>query len=214
MRPITKVLLSIVAAFVVYLLWPRAPEMVDFSPPQLAELQIESWQNEQSGGFGQTLAAFKTFAFGYGFSPIASFQIAHSAASSAAILRDRLPDLHVGSETRALVPLQEKYVVIQRQTEMDFDSDACARAEIAWRVIELDGGKPQAVAQAMASFYATFYGGEPGMYLDSAKSFAGARALLNGAPLPEGYSSAHTAALDAAVDGFDQLLKAIHNGNG
>lgn len=205
MRPITKVFLLIVIGIFVYLLWPRNPTLNQFSPTELASLRVESWENERKGGLGELFAVFKIFAFQYGVSPLASFQIASSEAGAVAIMRKHAGDPVRGGEARALAQLQEKYVLIKRQTGMDFNTDGCARAEIAWRTIELDGGKPEAVAKSLAGFYAALYGGNPGEFLVPARNLAGARALLFGAPLPEGYTDASRAALELATDGFAGL---------
>lgn len=205
MRPITKIFLLIVVAFFVYLLWPREPKMTEFSPPELARLRVDSWQKEGKGGLGLLFTDFRIFAFQFGFSPLASFQIASNEASAVSTLHKYADDPEGSGETRALVSLQEKYVLIKRQTKMDFDTDACARSEIAWRTIELDGGRPEAVARGMAGAYAALYGGDAGEYLDATRNLAGARVLLAGAALPEGYTNAKRAALELATDGFTDL---------
>ncbi len=205
MRPITKILLLIVVAFFVYLLWPRNPTLTEFTPTELARLEMRAWQAEADGGFGAMIPLFRIYAFHYGVAPLASFQIASAETGAVSVLRKFAGDPDGLGPSRALVPLQEKYVILRRQTGRDFDSDACARGEISWREIELEGGKPEAVATAMASCYAAFFGGESGDYLATARNLAGARALLFGAKLPEGYSDRERAALELATDGYREL---------
>ncbi len=209
MRPITKLLLLFVVAFFVFLLWPRSPSLREFDPASLAARQVEAWQKERAGGFGALVSVFKIYAFEYGMSPLASYQIASNEVGAVATLRKWVGDPGGGLGTRALLPLQEKYVLIKRQTNSEIDTDACARAEIAWRMIEMDGAKPQAVGASMAAELAVLHGGDRADYRGAARQFAGARAILFGAELPDGYPNRRLAALEMATDGYRELQDAL-----
>ncbi len=210
MRPITKIFLLLVVAFVAYLLWPRTPSMRGFKPAELAKLRVESWQDERAdSGLGAVWTVFRIYAQQYGFSPVASFRIAQNEISAEEIVQKALGTAE--GDQRALVALQEKYVVIDRQLEKKLDTDACARGELAWRVIETENGSPEDVAKALANWLKSLYGVESAEFLNAARQLAGARAVLHGAALPEGYDDPERAALELANDGYSQVAEIVAN---
>lgn len=208
MRQITKIFLLLVVAFVAYLVWPRTPSLRGFEPTELAELQVASWQDElASSGLKSIWTVFQIYSQQYGLSPIASLRVAQNEVSAEKIVHKALGT--AAGDQRALVVLQEKYVLIGKQLGSELNTDASARAELAWRVIEAEKGSTESVAEAMASWFGVLYGGKSRDYLSAARQLAGSRAVLFGAKLPVGYYDPKRAALELATDGYRQLSKIV-----
>ncbi|MGC1479862.1 MAG: hypothetical protein WA771_05135 [Chthoniobacterales bacterium] len=213
MRPITKIFLLCVVAFVVYLLWPRSPDLATFNSRELAKLRVESWKQEQEGsGLSAVLNVFRTYANQYGLSPVASFRIAQSEVAAVKAMKQGsgIP----GDDERGLVQLQEKYVLISQQLDRDFNTDGCARSELAWRMIEMEGGDLENVAKGMASVMGLLFDRDSKDMMGSAMLLAGSRAILAGAKLPAGYYDANRAAIELATDGYRELARTLASKSG
>ena len=207
MRNITKILLLIVLAFVVYLLWPRTPNLNGFDPAQLARLEIQNWQAQKAGKeFGAVIARYKIFSSQYHFAPISSYRIAQSQADALNHLKLlRQPGADPAEENRTLSALTEKYTWIKQQVKGAFDPDAMARDEFGWRTLELDGGAPNEVAASLSRILAGLYGGAAEDFIEPATNLVAARALVfNDDAAAAGGADAQTTAQEAYT-----LLKEI-----
>jgi hypothetical protein len=210
MRPITKILLLVVVAFFVYLLWPRTPNLKGFDPATLADLQVRVWQADKLGkGLDAMMARYKIYAAQFNFSPVAAFQIARAQGNAVKqVASAKQPNGDAADENRALSALTEKYTVWKTQTHGDFDPDALAREEYAWRALEVDGAKTEEVAAPMTRIYAAIYGGVPEDFIDVGTDLAGARAMIFGLQSPADGEDPVRGAKETAREGF-KLLKEI-----
>ncbi len=211
MRNITKIVLLLIIAFVVYLLWPRTPSLKGFDPAELARLQVLDWQSEKADkGLGAVMTRYKIYTSQYHFAPVSAFRIAQS--QGAALEHQKLsrePGAEV-EENRALASLTEKYTWIKQQTKGDFNPDALAREEFGWRNLELDeNAPPEAATDALARILAGLYGGAAGDFTEVATNLEGARALIlkDGAAAADDANPAATAQT-AAREAYT-LLKEI-----
>jgi hypothetical protein len=210
MRPITKILLLVVVAFFVYLLWPRTPNLKNFDPGAMADLQVQAWQADKLGkGLDAMMARYKIYASQYHFSPVAAFQIARAQGNAVKeIASAKQPNGDAADENRALSALTEKYTVWKTQTHADFDPDALAREEYAWRALEIDGAKTGEIAAPMTRILASIYGGVPGDFVDVGTDLASARGMIFGQQAPTDGSDPVRAAKETAKEGYS-LLKEI-----
>jgi hypothetical protein len=209
MRPITKILLLVVVAFFVYLLWPRTPNLKTFDPAALAGLQVRTWQAEKLGkGMDAFLARYKIFAEQYHFSPVAAFQIARAQGNAIKEIAASKQGADSFNENQALSALTVKYTVWKTQTHADFDPDALAREELAWRSLEIDGAKPEEIAASMSRILAPIYGGVPEDFLDASTDVANARELIFGRLEPSEGGNPAQEAKTTATEGYS-LLKEI-----
>jgi hypothetical protein len=210
MRPITKILLLVVVAFFVYVLWPRTPNLKGFDPGAMADLQVQAWQADKLGkGLDAMVARYKIFASQYNFSPVAAFQIARAQGNAVKeIASVKQPNGDAADENRALSALTEKYTVWKTQTHADFDPDALAREEYAWRALEIDGAKTEEIAAPMTRIFAAIYGGVPGDFVDVGTDLASARGMIFGQQAPTDGGDPVRAAKETAKEGYS-LLKEI-----
>jgi hypothetical protein len=183
MRPITKILLLVVVAFVVYLLWPRTANMKEFDPVKLAGLQVASWQGQKDGkGFDTLKARYKIYTSQYNFDPISAFRIAQNQAAALKSLKlSREENGDPNEESRAIAALTEKYTWIRKQAKLAFDADAMAREEFAWLLAEYntDGtATPADIATPLSRVLAGLYGGTEADFQDVATDIVNARALI------------------------------------
>lgn len=182
--------------------------MRGFEPAELAKLRVEAWQDERaSSGLGAVFTVFRIYSEQYGFPPVASFRIAQNEISAEKIVQKALGTAE--GDRRALVVLQEKYALIGRQLGEELDTDACARGELAWRVIEAEEGSSESVAKALSGWLGSLYGVGPDQFRGAARQLAGARAVLHGASLPQGYYDPNRAALELATDGYSQVADTV-----
>ncbi len=182
MRPITKILLFLVAAFVVYLVWPRTPSLRAFNPSELARLKLETWKAQQKGGgMGALVARFRIYATQFHFSPVTALQLARIDGDVFASLQKARGDkADFAEENRVLNLLGQKYSMIKQATRVEIDPDAIAREELLWRTLLLDGAPPKQVAAPMARILASLYGGQVKDFNVVALDLAGAQAAAFG----------------------------------
>ncbi|MGH8046753.1 MAG: hypothetical protein ACREKL_05870 [Chthoniobacterales bacterium] len=180
MRPITKLLLLGVLAFIVFLLWPRTADMKAFDPVKLAALEVASWQAQKADkGFDAWKARFKIYSSQYHFDPTSAFRIAQSqGAALKSLMLSRGENADATEEGRSIQSFTEKYTWIKKQAKLDINTDALAREEFAWRLLELDGNPPADIAPPISRILAALYGGNPADFLDVATHIASARALI------------------------------------
>jgi hypothetical protein len=207
MRPITKIFLLAVVAFVVYLLWPRVPNLKNFDPAALASLSVKTWQAEKEHkGLDALIDRFQIYTSQYHFSPVAAFRMAQSQAtaiSSMATTKQTGGD--PGSDDRAVHAFTEKFTFWKTDARANIDPDSIARDEVAWRSLELDGtSKPEEVAAPLTRVFAAIYGGSPTDFADVASELIDARGMIFGNQASEGSNPAMDAQAKAQ-DAFKQL---------
>ncbi len=208
MRPITKIFLLLVVAFIVYVLWPRTPNLAGFDPAKIAPIEVESWDSAlKAKGVDFIVQRYQIYANEWGLSPVAALRIAMKENDGIGTLR-RLADSS-DREIRSLPAFQEKYVILKRQTGRDFDSDTLARDEVAWRSHEIDAANYDVIARPMAEILAGLYGGTGDRYIEIAYNIVSARALLDGATLPEGFSDPISAAEEITEQSYVELKEAL-----
>jgi hypothetical protein len=180
MRNITKILLLVVVAFVVYLLWPRTGDLKAFNPGELAGLEVQKWQAQKRGkGFDTLMARFKIYSSQYHFSPIAAFRIAQNEGAALAHLKLSAQEgADPAEENHALLALTEKYTAIKKQTKVAIDADAMAREEFSLLTLEMAGAAANDEAAPLAQILAGLYGGQPGDFADVTTNLVAARALI------------------------------------
>ncbi|MDD5199926.1 MAG: hypothetical protein PHC88_08990 [Terrimicrobiaceae bacterium] len=208
MRPISKVLLLIVAAFLVYLLLPRTPNLKGFDPVELAKLEVSAWKAEKANkGTDALIARFRIYTSQFHFAPVTAFRMAQSeAAALEGLKREKDGNMNPGDENRALSAFTEKYALMKGQMKADFDADALAREEMGWQMALRDGGPVSEVAAPITHVLAALYGGLPEDFVDVATSLANSQAEILGENR-SGVDSAQGAE-EAAREGY-KLLKEI-----
>ena len=199
MRNITKILLLVLVGFLAYLLWPRSPSMKDFNPNEMAALQVRNWRAQKAGkGLDALMARFKIYSSQYHFSPISAFRIAQNQGAAL----EKLKNLKItepdsggggGDDSAVLSAITEKYARIKTETKGNFDADAMARDEIAWRLFELNDSPVESVLTPLERILAGFYGGQPSDFSEVAKGLLTARAAVFKEPAPEGVDPLVTA---------------------
>lgn len=209
MRPITKIFLFLVAAFVVYLVWPRTPNLRAFNPAEIAQLKLQAWKAQHSGGTAAaTLARFQIYSAQFHFSPITALQLARiDGEVFGSLQKNRGENSSFADENRVLSLLGQKYSMIKQSTRIELDTDALAREELLWRTKVLDGAPPSEVAEPIARIMAALYGGQAKDFKVVALDLAGAQAATFGQAEIPAVSQAGGAAA-ALREGFS-LLKEI-----
>lgn len=214
MRPITKILLLAVVAFIVYLIWPSSPNIKAFNPGELAGLEVKTWIAEKRDkGLDALLTRFRIYNSQYKFGPFPSFRIAQHQGNGIEAMNRSFPKTEGGApnateENRALLAFTQKYVSIRKQAGLDFDPDALAREELAWRALEHDGATPEEVAMPMARILASIFGGMEADYGDVAYGIAYGRSLILRDEVPSDIIDPVQAAQDAASESYS-LLKEL-----
>lgn len=212
MRPITKIFLLAVVAFIVYLIWPRNPDIKGFDPAVLAGLDVKTWVAEKRDkGFDALKTRFTIYSSQYKFPPVPSYRIAQSEAGGIKSLKKALsradaPD--VAEENRATMAFTQKYVTIKKQTGAEFSPDVLAREEVGWRMLELGGSPSNEVAAPIARILAAIYGGEYVDYETVALDIAAARSLIFGETIPDDVTDPVQTAEDMTRDALS-LLKEL-----
>lgn len=215
MRPITKIFLLLVVAFVVYLLWPRTADLKNFDPAKLAELQVASWQAEKADkGLGALTARFKIYTSQYHFDPISAYRIAQNQASAIKSLKlSRQENGDTNEESRAIAALTEKYTAIAKIAKLEYDSAAVAREEFGFLLSEYLANSGQAAAEGttiedaavpLSKVFAALYGGEEGDFLEVADGIVKARSLIFKGDPSTGQPDAFTAKT-TATDAYKLL---------
>jgi|GEM_PF-704460 len=189
MRPITKIFLLIVVAFVVYLLWPRTPSLKNFDPAALANLSVKTWEAEKAHkGFDALMDRYQIYTSQYHFSPVAAFRMAQSqgaAISSMANAKQSGGD--PGSDDQAVHAFTEKFTFWKTDARANIDPDSIARDEVAWRSMEMDGSsKPEEIAAPLTRVLAAIYGGSPADFTDVANELVDARGMILGNQTSDG----------------------------
>lgn len=176
----------------------------------MADLQVKVWESEKLGkGMSALMTRYKIYASQYHFSPVAAFQIARAQGNAVKeIASAKQPSGDAADENRALSALTEKYTIWKTQTHADFDPDALAREEYAWRALEVEGAKAEEVAAPMTRIFAAIYGGVPEDFIDAGTDLAGARSLVLGQAGTADGSDPAQSAKETAREGY-KLLKEI-----
>jgi hypothetical protein len=215
MRNITKIALLLVVAFFVYLIWPRTPDLKGFDPVALSKLELKVWKAEkEKRGFAALMARYQIYTSQYHLSPAAAFLAARSAGNGIdginemrLINSQRSPEQgpDTAAEGRAIIDLTEGYARMKGDAKTDFDPDAIAREEFAWRMLLLDGAPADEVAKPISRILALIYGGPASDFQDVAAYLAYAQTLTFGAEPPADVTNPAQAAEEAAIEGNKQL---------
>ncbi len=208
MRNITKIFLLIVAAFVVYLIWPRTPNLKGFDPAELAKLQVEAWHAEKDGkGMASLIALYKIYTAQFHFSPLAAFRMAQSQKAALAEMKRLQSAGENADESKALEAFTEKYSLMKRQASEQTDPDALAREEYAVYSLALGGAPTNEVAEPVSRIMAARYGGAAQDFMDAAMNIAQAQVMVWAA---QSQGDEGQGALDYAREGY-KLLKEVAN---
>jgi hypothetical protein len=209
MRPITKILLLLVAAVAVYALWPRVPQLSKFDPAQIAALEVKAWVAAREGkSLGATTELYKVYDTQLKFSPIASVMIGRSEAEALTNLEKVSADRP--DEERTVLPaLQEKYAVIKRETKAAFNSDDVARTDLTWLAMMRHGATPDQIIPMIAESLAMVHGGAAADYVPAAEGLAWARVLVQGTHVPDNISDPKQAAEESATEGYRALKELL-----
>lgn len=207
MRPITKIFLLIVVAFMVYLLWPRTPSLKNFDPAALASLSVRTWKAEKDHkNFDALMDRFQIYTSQYHFSPVAAFRMAQSeAAAISSMATAKQSGGDPGSDDQAVHAFTEKFTFWKTDARANIDPDSIARDEVAWRSMELDeSSKPEEIAAPLTRVLAAIYGGSPEDFADVASELIDARGMILGNQTSDG-SNPTMEAQAKAQDAFKLL---------
>jgi len=208
MRPITKVFLLIVVAFVVYLLWPRTPNLKGFDPAVMAKLQVTDWTAQRDGkGWEALTTRFKIYTSQYNFSPVGAYRMAQSQAEGLTAVKVSEEDKsNEVAESRALSAFTEKYAMMKRAAKEETEPDSLAREEIAWWTLVFEKAPASEVEAPITHILAARYGGVPEDFVDVAANLAEAQQLVFSNQATDAASG--MSAVDYAQEGY-KLLKEI-----
>ncbi len=209
MRPITKVFLLIVVAFVVYLLWPHKPNIKGFDPGTLAKLQVQEWQAEKAGRpMSAWWTRFRIYTSQYDFPPVAAFRIAQSEGSALSRLRPTEISAATGENPEVKAGFLEKFALMKRSLDATFDAESLAQEELTWRTSLIDGASADQMVGPVTHILAGLYGGAPEDFGDVAANVVSAQELILGSGAPVDGLDPAKAAQAAAQEGY-KLLKEI-----
>lgn len=182
MRPITKILLLLVVAFIVYLVWPRTASLRDFRPAELARLEVDAWKAEKAGDSTKALVArYQIYTSQFHFSPLTAFRLARIDADVISSLKNsRGENSTPAEENRVLNALTEKYSTIKSATQGTFEPDSVAREEVARFSFLLDGAPINEIAAPFSRILALIYGGDPAQFAEAATNIEAAHAAVFG----------------------------------
>jgi hypothetical protein len=208
MRPITKVFLLIVIAFVAYLLWPRTADLKGFNPEEMAKLKVADWTAQRDGKKWDALVArFKIYTSQYHFSPVGAYRMAQSQeAALAAVKASEADKSNNVAESRALSAFTEKYAMMKRDAKENTEPDSLAREEIAWWTLIMEKAPLSEVEGPITHIMAARYGGVAEDYVDVASNLAYAQQMVFASQDRD--SESGMSPVDYAREGY-KLLKEI-----
>jgi hypothetical protein len=217
MRNITKVLLLIVAAFLVYVIWPRTPNLKGFDPNEMAKLTVDDWIARKDGkNFASMVARYKIYSSQFNLSPLTAYRMAQNDVAGTNALRSlkgidtaggENADTVAAIESKATTALTEKFAMMKVPATEGGGADALAREEVARFSLVLKGAPSEEIAGPIARIYAAEYGGTPEDFAEVASNLGYAQWMIfsDTATSPDGMS-----ALDYTREGF-KLLKEVAN---
>jgi hypothetical protein len=160
---------AVVAAAVLYAVWPRRPDLRDFEPAVVARLETEMWRayyGERNVDLARAL--YRLSRREYGFSPLDSVLLAFHAGRAATRFR---PTRSRGEAEVALPELERYFHVVARGTVAELDVAAAAREELDWWQQRREDRTWQEYAQPVARVTALLYA----VPIDRVREFALAR---------------------------------------
>lgn len=159
MSPFSKFLLFLVVAVLVYVLWPRTPDLARVDPAAAARHEAAAWRALKDG---QLLRASKEYYLlfdrDYGFSPVRAFTLAQQATHNQRnVLSSSDPLLQETSIQRFI----EHYAIFKRDLGSELDAATAGRNHFnSWAMVEAQNFT-ETLQTELGRLYGGLYGVAP-----------------------------------------------------
>lgn len=159
MSPFAKILTLILVAFLVYVLWPRTPDLTRLNPAQAAKHEAAAWQAVAEGKiWGAVKEFYLLFDRDFGFSPARAFTLAQQAARETKNVLSTSDPLLQETSTQRFI---EHYAIFKRDLGSEMDAAAAGRNHFnAWVMVEGQNFE-DGLRTELARLYALLYGVTP-----------------------------------------------------
>ncbi|MFZ4779337.1 MAG: hypothetical protein ACOYM3_28585 [Terrimicrobiaceae bacterium] len=154
----------------VYIFWPRSPNLTDFDPQRMSELQVAIWKGSAEKPAPKLiLPLYELYERQYHLPPISSLKMALDT-DRALHLFHSAPD--AADQEKALLPLQTSFSTLKSNTKATFDPNIAARMELMIWILRADHAKRAQLMSAWSEQIALFYGRSASECLPAARNFA------------------------------------------
>jgi hypothetical protein len=155
-RAILLILVLAVGAAGIYLCWPRKADLRAFDPAEMAQLETAMWRDYYGKQYPRLFYhLYELSRTQFGFSPLASFRIALSAAQAAKTFQ---PTRSRAEADAALPSLVTYYGLLQPAAPVAFDVSRAARLELDWWQARREKIGPKDYGRTVAEVAALTYG--------------------------------------------------------
>jgi hypothetical protein len=159
MSPFAKFLALLLVAFLVYVLWPRTPDLTRLNPAQAAKHEAAAWQSLRAGNlWGGVKEYYLLFDRDLGFSPVRAFTLAQQAARAQMnVLGSSEPEQQETSVQRLI----EHYAIFKRDLGSELDAAAAGRSHFnTWVMVEA-GNFSETLQEELLRLYGQLFAVEP-----------------------------------------------------
>lgn len=152
----SKFLVAIVAAVIVYCLFPRDPSLARFSPETVADHELKVWRAiRNANGIKAAGNLYSIYDWQYRFNPVRALVLSRQMTSSImGILK--APD--EADQERYIPDLVEFYVTIRRDTGSEFDAATLGRKEFSIWAYVSSNAPQEVLTKSIAELWSQIYG--------------------------------------------------------
>jgi hypothetical protein len=159
MSPFAKFLSLLLVAVLVYVLWPRTPDLTRLNPAEAAKHEAAAWQALQEGKVWSAVKEYYLlFDRDLGFSPVRAFTLAQQAAREQMnVLTSSDPLVQETSIQRFI----EHYAIFKRDLGSELDAAVAGRSHFnSWVMVEA-GNFSTTLQDELSRLYSALFAVEP-----------------------------------------------------
>jgi len=155
-RKLVLALAFLVAVVAAYACWPRKADLRAFDPAAMARLETAMWRDYYQKHYPKLFYhLYESSRTQFGFSPLASFGIALSAALAAKTFQPT----HSRAEAETAIPYLETYYgLLRKAAPVAFDAREAASHELDWWQARREAVGPRDYGVTVAQVAALTYG--------------------------------------------------------
>ena len=159
MSPFAKILVLLLVAFLVYVLWPRTPDLTRLNPAQAAKHEAAAWQAMKEGQvWGSVKEYYLLFDRDLGFSPVRAFTLAQQAARAQMNILSSSDPVQQEISTQRFI---EHYAIFKRDLGSELDAAVAGRSHFnSWVMVEA-GNFSATLQDELSRLYSALFAVEP-----------------------------------------------------